>query len=155
MLQLAGSARCRLVIPIAAAALATLGLGPCGPIPGGALSGSERGGVIDDWSFANEAPRCAVEVRPSDPHSVTVNCMSWKSRLFVSCSDCAGKTWSRYAVDDPRGRIRIGESVYPVLLTRVEDSSVLDSVWRARATKLGEKASARPEGWWAFELRSR
>jgi hypothetical protein len=81
--------------------------------------------------------------------------MSGQGRLFVSCSDCAGKTWSRHAVDDPRGRIRIGESVYPVLLTRVEDSSALDWVWRVRATKLGEEASARPEGWWAFELHSR
>ena len=65
--------------------------------------------------------------------------MSGQGRLFVSCSDCAGKTWSKYAVEDPSGRIRIGEGVYSVLLTRVEDSSVLDSVWRVRAKKLGEE----------------
>jgi hypothetical protein len=149
-----GSTRHRIVV-LVAAALAATGLGPCGPIPGGTLSGSELAGVVDDWSFANEVPRCAVEVQPSDPHSVTVNCMSWERRLFVSGSKCAGKTWSAYALEDPRGRIQIGESVYPVLLTRVEEPGVLDSVWRARAEKLGEDDVVRAEGWWAFELRSR
>ena len=81
--------------------------------------------------------------------------MSWEGRLFVSCSECDGKTWSGYAVEDARGRIRIGESLYPVLVTRVEDPRLLDSVWQARAEKLGEDEPTRPEGWWAFELRSR
>ena len=53
------------------------------------------------------------------------------------------------------GRIGIGESLYPVLLSRVEDATLLDAVWRARAAKLGEEESERPEGWWTFELRSR
>ena len=147
--------RIRQAVWILAVALATVGLGPCGPIAGGALTGSEFSEAVDDWSFANDAEQCAVEVRPSDPHSVTVNCMSWERRLFVSCSDCDGKTWSAVAVADPNGRIRIAERIYPVHLTHVEESNLLDAVWRARAGKLGEDESARPAGWWTFELRSR
>ncbi len=135
---------------------ASLGIGPCGPIPGGALSGNEVARPMVDWSFVNEVPRCAVEVKPGSPHSVTVNCMSWRGELFVSCSDCDGKRWSGYALDDPAGRIRIGKDVYSVTLERVEDPARLDAVWRARAAKLGkDERSPRPEKWWTFHLRSR
>ena len=85
-----------------------MGMGPCGPIPGGELSGDVVTAPVDDWSFANDVPRCAVEVRPASPHSVTVNCMSWQQRLFVSCSECELKRWSGGAmtelmrVDEPR-----------------------------------------------------
>ena len=133
-----------------------LGIGPCGPIPGGALSGRLAVSPVEDWSFANEVGRCAVEVRPESPHSVTVNCMSSAGDLFVSCSDCAGKKWSGHALENPDARIRIGEVVYPVSLARVEEASRLDAVWRARATKLGEdESTARPEGWWTFQVTGR
>ena len=134
----------------------SMGLGPCGPIPGGALSGDLAQGPIDDWSFANEVPRCAVEVRPESPHSVTVNCMSWQGELFVSCSECEGKRWSGYALANPDARIRIGGALYPVTLRRVEDPARLDQVWKARARKLGKDETApRPAGWWTFRLTSR
>ena len=138
-----------------AAALPMLGLGPCGPIAGGRLPGDDARGAVSDWTFANDVPRCAVEVQPADPHSVTVNCMAWAQRLFVSCSECAAKTWSALAVADGRGRVRVGDAVYPVALARVEDPGLLDSVWKARAQKLGDPPSPRPDGWWTFELRSR
>ena len=140
---------------LGAVALALVGVGPCGPVAGGALWGDERAGPVDDWGFANEVEHCAVEVRPSKPHSVTVNCMSWQQRLFVSCSDCDGKRWSGIALATAEGRIRIGEHIYPVLLSRVEDPALLDQIWRARANKLGAEPSPRPSGWWSFELRSR
>ena len=137
-------------------ALGLLAVGPCGPIPGGRLSGEESTTAPADWSIANDVAHCAVEVRPDSPRSVTVNCMSWQGRLFVSCSECEPKTWSSYAVEDPRGRIQIGEDLYPVSLTRITDPAELDSVWRARATKVGEEnAEPRPSDWWTFELTSR
>ena len=145
----------RVTAALATLALTTLGLGPCGPIPGGGLAGEDFGEPVKDWTFVNDVPRCAVEVRPADPHSVTVNCMSWEQRLFVSCSFCEGKTWSGIALDQPEGRIRIGERVYPVRLSRVDDAALLDAVWRARASKLEAEPSPRPDGWWTFELRSR
>ena len=133
-----------------------LALGPCGPVPGGRLSGTDSSAPPTDWSIANEVSRCAVEVRPDSPHSVTVNCMSWHGRLFVSCSECEPKKWSSYAVKDPRGRVRVGNEVFSVSLKRIVDPAELDSVWQARAKKTGEEdAGQPPSNWWTFELTSR
>lgn len=133
-----------------------LGAGPCGPIPGGQLSGEEVQGRIADWSFVNEVPRCAVEVRPNSPRSVTTNCMAWQGRLFVSCSKCAKKQWAEMAIDNPAGRIQIGEQLFPVSLSRVKSPAALDSVWMSRANKLGSnEMEPRPDDWWTFELTSR
>lgn len=136
--------------------IASLGVGPCGPIAGGALSGNVVEEPVTDWSFVNQVPRCSVEVRPGSPHSVTVNCMSLQGELYVSCSECEGKRWSAYALADAAGRIRIGDDVHPVTLRRVEEPARLDAVWKARAAKLGkDESEPRPEGWWTFQLTSR
>jgi hypothetical protein len=143
-------------VAVSLLAVASLAFGPCGPIPGSRLSGTDSSAPPADWSIANDVPRCAVEVRPGSPHSVTVNCMSWQGRLFVSCSECEPKTWSSYAVKDPHGRVQIGDEVYPVSLRRIVDPAELDSVWQARARKIGEgDAGQRPSDWWTFELTSR
>ena len=52
-------------LPLFLLSAACLGMGPCGPVAGGALSEAESDALIDDWSFANQVPRCAVELRPS------------------------------------------------------------------------------------------
>ncbi|MEM9176555.1 MAG: hypothetical protein AAGC67_15130 [Myxococcota bacterium] len=132
-----------------------LGFGPCGPIPGGALAGSTTERRVDDWTFVNDLSTCAVEVRPDDPRSVTVNCMAYEGRLFVSCSRCEGKTWSAIALRETRGRVRVGDEVHAVALERVLDPALLDAVWAARLAKLGDDPAPRPEGWWTFELASR
>ena len=132
-----------------------MAIGPCGRLPGGSLLGDDEATRVTDWSFTNGIGLCALEVNPAGPHSVTLNCMSWADRLFVSCSQCDGKTWSTYALHDARGRIEIGARIYPVNLSRVTDPALLDSAWTARATKLGNDPSARPDHWWSFELTSR
>lgn len=136
--------------------LLCLGFGPCGPIPGGRLSGEESLVPVDDWSFVDAIPRCAVEVRPDSPYSVTTNCMSWQGRLFISCSNCEPKKWARYALEDPTGRVRIGDHVYPVMVSAVENPAVLDAVWMARANKVGSnEMEPRPDAWATFEMVSR
>jgi hypothetical protein len=143
-------------LPLLVLLLSLLGFGPCGPVPGGSLSGEIVEDRVEDWSFANDVPRCAVEVRPEAPHSVTTNCMAWQGRLFVSCSKCAFKKWAEIALEEPRGRIRVGEQVYPVQMTRVERPLELDGVWMARANKLGSnEMEPRPGDWWTFEMVSR
>lgn len=135
--------------------LFSLGLGPCGPIPGGRLSGHEAAAPAN-WSVANEVPRCVVEVRPEAPRSVTVNCMAWQGRLFVSCSTCKRKAWAAQAIENPRGRIRIGDAIHRVSLRRVDDPVLLDAVWLARAEKIAfEAAGDRPPDWWTFEVIAR
>ncbi|MDJ0786394.1 MAG: hypothetical protein QNK05_06270 [Myxococcota bacterium] len=141
---------------LAACALLSLGIGPCGPIPGGSLGSDEITEPVSDWSFANDLRRCAVEVGgPESPRSVTVNCMSHEQRLYVSCSSCEGKRWSAIALEQPAGRVRAGDGLYPVTLRRVEQPEELDAVWEARGRKLGNDPEPRPEEWWSFELSSR
>jgi len=143
------------VAGFAIVAVSLLGVGPCGMIAGSALSGAVHDTPIADWSFVNDLGTCAVEVRPADPHSVTVNCMAEAGRLYVSCSSCEGKTWSGLALANSSGRIRAGDRIYPVRIRRVEDAAELDRVWRARTEKLGGDTEPRAAGWWTFELRSR
>ena len=137
------------------AALFLLGIGPCGRLPGGKLMGDEDASPVADWSFVNEAGLCALEVNPAGPHSVTVNCMAWRGRLFVSCAYCEGKTWSTFAMRDARGRVEVAGRIYPVDVRPVQAAEVLDSAWLARAAKLGSEAAPRPNHWWSFELSSR
>ena len=139
-----------------AAALTYFFYCPCSRLPGGWLLGSEVTEPVADWSFANEVPLCQIQVQSWLPHSVNLNCMSSRGRLFLSCASYDGKTWSTAALANPDARIRVNDSVYLVTLTRVEDPEVLDEAWNARAAKLGRQATRpRQEGWWSFRVESR
>jgi hypothetical protein len=155
-----GGAKLALLLVLAALPLALYGVlsyaCPCERAPGGYLFGREVREPVRDWSFANGTPLCQLQVGALLPHSINLNCMSSGGRLYVSCSSCAGKHWSGVALANPQARIRIGDAVYPVQLTRLEDASALDEAWRARARKTGsDPAAPRAEGWWSFELVSR
>jgi hypothetical protein len=129
---------------------------PCARLPGGHLLGNEIAAPVSDWSFANAVPLCQVEVQALLPHSVNLNCMASEGRLYLSCADCEGKRWSRTALVDPNVRLRIGDAVYPVTVTRVEDPAELDVAWQARAQKVGQSpATPRAPGWWSFRVQSR
>lgn len=129
---------------------------PCERTPGGYLLGNEVAEPVTDWAFANEEPLCQIEVSSWHPHSVNLNCMSAEGELYLSCARCDGKYWSTIALANPNGRIRIGEDVYPVTLTRVTDPDVLDIAWAARAAKTGRgEGSPREDHWWSFHLESR
>lgn len=128
---------------------------PCGPTPGAYLFGAEPEAPVTDWSFVNDEPLCQVEVTTWRPHSINLNCMSTPDgQLYVSCSNCASKSWSQTAVSNGEGRIRVGDIVYPVALRRVLDEAELDLAWATRAAKLKRDASPRPDHWWSFNLTS-
>ncbi|MCZ6641897.1 MAG: hypothetical protein O7F71_10005 [Gammaproteobacteria bacterium] len=129
---------------------------PCDRTPGGWLLGEAVVEPVTDWSFANEVPLCQFQVGSWLPHSVNLNCMSSKGKLYLSCSRCDGKFWSGIALEVPEARIRMAGKVYPVIVSRVEDSQTLDEAWTARAAKLGRpEDTPRADGWWSFEIESR
>jgi len=129
---------------------------PCGVVPGGWLRGEVITEPVRDWSPANSAKLCQLQVSAGLPHSVNLNCMAAGGELFLSCASCAGKHWSTAALADPNARIRIDGKVYPVRLGRVTDPAVLDRAWRARASKLGLPVDTpRADGWWSFRAESR
>ena len=141
-------------VVVAAAAVYVVTACPCERMPGLWLTGETVTTPVEDWSFANEAPLCQVEVRTWRPHSINLNCMSTGPELFISCSNCAGKSWSNTALTHPLGKIRIDGRLYPVRLDRVLDPDKLDLAWRTRAMKLQRDAVPRPDHWWSFQLTS-
>jgi len=164
------------ILRIAAAAVLVASIGgfsywfftcPCDRTPGGYLLGAEAEEPITDWSFANNVELCQIQINTGFlPHSINLNCMATPTgALYLSCSQCDGKRWSRAALDDNRARIRLDGTVYPVTATRVTDSDELDRAWAARIRKLQHVASPtnpapppdapRPDHWWSFRLESR
>jgi hypothetical protein len=144
---------------------------PCDGTPGFVLRGDLHEQSVTDWSFANDVDLCQIQFSVGwRPHSVNLNCMATPTgELFLSCSVGARKYWCpRVGADEP-GRLRLDGVVYPVVLNRVMDATVLDAAWRARITKLqdpdvqamqppGSTAppldAERPESWWSFQVRS-
>ncbi len=169
--------RRRNIIIVSVAAVLLLGAGgafagwffgcPCERTPGGYLLGEEVEEPVRDWRFANDVPLCQIQVRaPLLPHSVNLNCMATDNgELYLSCANCAGKRWSDAARENSAARLRLGEQVYPVRLSRVTDSAEKDRAWQARLEKLAslssesDSASSRPrppdDEWWAFRVVSR
>lgn len=132
------------------------GFGPCGPIAGTALTGPQSADKIRDWQFAADVDQCALEVRPEDPHSVTVNCWLVGGQLYVGCSECPGKTWSAAITLNSGARIQIGDNVYPVKATRLTDQVAAERAWAFRSEKYeAGEVGGLPADFWLFHLRSR
>ena len=141
---------------------------PCGRTPGFFLMGEAQSGKIEDWSLANSVPLCQIQVLAGfRPHSINLNCMATeKGELFLSCSECDGKYWSKHVGAPERGKLRLGEKIYLVLIERELDSARLDAAWLARLSKLNSqrgrssdsntlRENSRPSGWWSFHVVSR
>ncbi len=131
---------------------------PCERMPGGWLLGEGVEVPVADWSFANDEPLCQIQVFRGGvwPHAINLNCMASGGNLYLSCASCDGKAWSTAALAHPEARLRIGERVYPVRLTRVVEPAVLDEAWNARARKTGRGlGTPRQAGWWSFRVESR
>jgi hypothetical protein len=131
---------------------------PCERLPGMWLQGTPTDQRVVDWQAVNDkaaVPLCQVEVSNWRPHSINLNCMSFEGGLYVSCSRCEGKVWSQMALNNPKGKIKVGASIHPVSIRRVENPGELDNAWHARAQKLGADETPRPDHWWSFQMSSR
>lgn len=160
-------------IPAALAIVAVIGFFgwsytcPCDYTPGAYLFGDEHDAPVSDWTFANQVTLCQIQIRAGLlPHAINLNCFATGSGdLYLSCSNCDGKRWSGFAVEDGTARLRLDGTVYPVMLTRALDPDELDTAWAARLDKLhGLDAPAnppvplgtpRPDHWWSFRVESR
>jgi hypothetical protein len=141
--------------------LVLLGNQPCGPIPGDALEGELVAEPVADWSFVDAVPRCQLEVRPEQPHSVTTYCFAGDDGvLYVPAIMGDSKKWTKLAVADPRARIRIAGKIHPVTIERIDDPTERLVAARLGYRKYhdGEEPPADfdvPEDRWFFRLRSR
>jgi hypothetical protein len=115
--------------------LALASLAACGPVPGGSLGG-QPAAVPASWSSAVEGDRtfCEVEARPEDPHSIQVECFLHQGALYVNSHRWVQSSWwpvQSWAVvwmEHPDVKVRIGESIYPLVATPVTASPERETV---------------------------
>lgn len=98
-----------------------VGWGPCGPIPGGEISGQAVTEPVTDWTFTNDHSNIQVETRPEDPYSVTTWCFTDGPHLYVPSRGAARKPWVENVTADPRVRLRIGDKIYSGRAVRITD----------------------------------
>ncbi|HEY8153882.1 MAG TPA: hypothetical protein VII72_07120 [Myxococcota bacterium] len=115
--------------------LAVAWLAACGPVPGGSLGG-QPAEVPANWSSAVEGDRtfCEVEARPEDPHSIQVECFLYEGALYVNshrwvqASWWPVQSWAVVWMEHPDVKVRIGESIYPLVATPVTASPEREQV---------------------------
>ncbi|MEE8558269.1 MAG: hypothetical protein V3T14_10330 [Myxococcota bacterium] len=122
------------LVAIGAVAYATRS-DPVGPIAGRQVTGEIVSTPVSDWTFTDEHMTIALETRPAKPHSVTTVCFTHEGALYVPAQQGASKSWTHYAVSDPRVRLKIGDKVYPARATRVTDSSLAPALRAAASEK--------------------
>ena len=131
---------------------------PYGTIPGKRLMGEEVTEPIEDWSFANQFRRVNVEVRPSDPYSVNAGYFVDDGTLYISS---AKSRWAQFLLQDPNMRIRVGDKLYRVRATRVEDPELVSEFHGIRDARNPDSEDRTPEDLarqaraWFFRIDSR
>ncbi len=145
-------------IVLLAAVASLVACGPLGPFPGGKLSGEVHESAPPDWSFAKDEKQIQLETRPGDPYSVNVWCGVMDGKLYVPTSlilgtdDPAERGWVKNALDDPRVRVRIEGTVYPLRAVRVEDPAEREAVRKMLLAKYEVEADEHATAAWIFRL---
>ena len=117
---------------------AVLACGPTLVIPGGELSGT-REPAPSDWTWTDDVSTIQLETRPEDPYSVNIWVVAKGDTLYVH----AGKNRSALVENmeaDPAVRVRVGERIFELTASRVEDQAEFD----AFADGYEKKYSTRP-----------
>ena len=108
---------------------------PWGPLSGRALRGEVVREPVGDWSWTDAYSTIAVETRPAAPYSVTTVCFTHEGKLYVPANSGSSKSWTHFAVSDPRVRLKIGDEIYPVRATRVTDEALAETLRAAAQAK--------------------
>ena len=125
---------------------------PYKTLPGKRLRGEEVARPIDDWSFVQQYRRVTVEVRPSNPYSVNAGYFLLEKDLYISSEH---SRWAQLLREDPDIRIRLGEKLYPVRATQVEDPLHLEKVYQGYTGKYANRTLEEAARRWFFQLESR
>ena len=130
-------------LPSLAAALVLTACAPTVMFPGGQLNGTVAGENVSDWSFSDATSTVQLETRPSRPYSINIWGVSSGSAFYISSESWRGflwlgdARWVAHIADDPRVRLRIGETLYERKAVRVRDAAELESVLTLFEKKYG------------------
>ena len=122
------------------------GLNPHDRIPGLWLTGDLVTTPVTDWSFIDEVPNIKLQTQSQFllPHSVTINCLSYKGQFYVTSTHPTGapRSWDANVIRDPHVRIKIGEKLYDRTLVLVTDPAEKEAVVQVREKKYQLKVPA-------------
>ena len=111
--------------------------------PGLWLKGELITTPASDWSFTDKVQNIQIQTNTWYllPHSVTIDCVSYRGRLYLFSFYAAGLTyphgrsWNEDVARDPHVRIKIGDQLYDRTLSYVTDSAERAGVIAAKRKK--------------------
>ncbi len=86
---------------------------------GGELSG-ETATPPEDWSELRDEETFQLETRPDDPYSVNIWAVGIGDDAYIGTGP-DGTNWTEHLAADPRVKLRVGETLYPLLARPVTD----------------------------------
>ncbi len=98
--------------------------GPFVLLPGGALEGPSAA-APESWAFTDAVKTVQLETDPADPYSVNIWVIADGPALYVHAG-ANRATWVEHMEADPAVRMRVGERIYSLAATRVEEQSEFD-----------------------------
>jgi hypothetical protein len=112
------------------------GLAPTTRRPGLWLKGELVTAPIADWSFTDQIQNIQIQTNSWYllPHSVTIDCVSYKGKLYLFSSYAAGLTyphgrrWNEDVARDPHVRLKIGDKLYDRTLALATDPAEQEPV---------------------------
>src|SRR5579862_9754194 len=116
------------------------GFEPNGRRPGLWLKGDLITTPVTDWSFTDKIQNVKIQTntRYLLPHSVTINCVSYKGHLYLDSFYPAGvayphgRSWNEDVARDPHVRVKIGNQLYDRTLALVIDPAEQAAVNEAK-----------------------
>jgi len=119
------------------------GFEPNGRRPGLWLKGDLVTTPVSDWSFTDKIQNVKIQTNTWYllPHSVTINCVSYKGRLYLDSFYAAGlkyphgRSWNEDVARDDHVRIKIGNQLYDRTLALVTDPAEQAAVNEAKFKK--------------------
>ena len=141
LLKFVGVILLGLVVLVAVARVT--GFEPSARRPGLWLKGELVTTPVTDWSFTDKVQNVKIQTnsRYLLPHSVTINCVSYKGQLYLDSFYAAGLTyphgrsWNENVARDPHVRIKIGNQLYDRVLSYVTDPAERAGVIEAKRKK--------------------
>ncbi len=123
-----------------------VGFEPNGRRPGLWLKGNVVTTPVTDWSFTDKIQNVKIQTKTRYllPHSVTINCVSYKGQLYLDSfygpglTYPHGRSWNEDVARDPRVRIKVGDELYDRTLALVTDPAEQAAVNEAKFKKYPE-----------------
>jgi hypothetical protein len=106
-------------------------------LPGKALEGSTIA-APESWSFTDAVDTVQLETLPGEPYSVNIWVIALDENLYVHAG-ANRSTWVENMEADPNVRLRVKDSIYELLASRVEDQGEFDRFSDAYEQKYGRR----------------